>query len=67
MIFQAGGPVSERLQALQLKALQTQKCAKMRKNVHESHMCTSSPKGQGTCNVNDSIFRVPIALILNCR
>lgn len=48
----AGGRLPQKLQMIKLKALSTKSCKKsiLGRNVHDSHICTFTRRGEGACN-----------------
>lgn len=45
----------KKLQVLNLTSISNEECQEKQPNVvHDSHLCTLSPTGQGICSVSDS-------------
>lgn len=47
------GVTPDNLQVLNVTSITNEECEKKSKAVHESHLCTKSPYGQGVCNVSN--------------
>lgn len=49
--LQINGEIPDNLQVLNVTSLSNEECKKLA-TVHDSHLCTISPRGQGICGVS---------------